>query len=375
MESDRIDENVRGVAQAFNAFGVQLLAALTGEAPEKTVVISPVSIAIAFSMLLGGARDGTEKAMRETLGLERIDLETLDQACATLLTSLTGADPNVTLALADALWILPGIGIDPEFAGRLRSSYEAEIANLDFGAPEAQETINSWVKSHTGEKIFPILDELDPRTILVLVNALWFKGLWSMPFDPEETRDAEFTRADGTRVPCRMMFQSGAFEHYQDRFVEAIRLPYGEGRFSLSVFLPQKGIALRQVLDSLILGHPQKRFHQQQVEIRLPRFRAEHGTDLAAILPGLGMGIAFQDEADFSGIGAGHLVISRVIHKVLLEVDEKGSEAAAATVIEMMRSLPPEMVVDRPFVCTIRDDWSGLLLFVGWIAEPGGIGS
>lgn len=360
--------------QSFNDFGICLLDALTGDDPQKNVLLSPVSIALPFAMLLGGAGGETAAALRQTLGLGDLPLESLDRECNALLAALRDPDPRTNLAVANGLWVQEGVGVAEAFVRRLLDSYEAEIANLDFESPKAVEVVNSWVSDRTRGKIPEIVDQL-AGTILLLANALWFKGFWSEQFDPAQTKDAEFTRADGTRVPCRLMLQHGTFDVADHRHVQAIRLPYGDGRIAFYVFLPAPGVSCRETLRFLTGDQGVSEdffFMEGKGEIGLPRFRAEWGALLNDVLAGLGMGVAFTPLADFSGIGAGQLLISQVAHKVLLEVDEKGSEAAAATAVFMGRGgpMPFRMIVDRPFACSIRDDATGALLFAGWIAEP-----
>jgi serpin B len=356
---------------AFNDFGVRLLETLTGDDPQENVLLSPVSIALAFSMLLGGARAETEAALRQTFGLGDLPLDSLDRECNALLAALRDPDPRTALAVANGLWVEKGVGLVETFVHRLRSTYEAEIANLDFASPKAPEVINSWVSDRTRGKIPEIVGNLR-GTVLLLANALWFKGLWSQPFDPANTEDAEFTRADGERIPCRLMLQHGYFDHAEHSRFRAIRLPYGDGRIALEVFLPAPGVSCREMLGLLASGAPGIRFHDGEGEIGLPSFRAEGEATLNDVLAGLGMSVAFSPQADFSGIAAHPLMISEVLHKVLLEVDEKGSEAVAVTSIGMSLGIskPFRMIVDRPFACAIRDEETGALLFLGWIAEP-----
>lgn len=368
---DRSDDKSLGcVASAFNDFGIRLLDALTGDDPQENVLLSPVSIALPFAMLLGGARGETAAG--------GLDLESLDRDCNALLAALRDLDPRIALAMANGLWVQKGVGLAEAFAQRLRDTYEAEITNLDFESLEASKVINSWVSDRTQGKIPQIMDGLE-GSILLLANALWFKGLWSQSFDPAETEDGEFTRADGKRVPCRLMLRRNSFDWAEHSHFQALRLHYGNGRIAFYVFLPAPGVSCRETLRFLTgdWESPDVFFMEGKGEIRLPRFRAEWGSLLNDVLAGLGMGIAFQPRANFSGIGAGDLFISHVAHKVLLEVDEKGSEAAAATVVRMGWGgpMPFQMIVDRPFACAIRDDETGALLFAGWIAEPTAAGS
>jgi serpin B len=245
---------------------------------------------------------------------------------------------------------------------------------LDFAAPDAAATINRWVTTATNQRIRELVTPADlQQALLVLTNAVHFKGLWAAPFDEANTEERDFTLLDGRRRRHPMMVQSGRYAYYEDEHLQAVSLPYGRGRVDMVVLLPRPALPITAFLAALTTERWQawtSQLHPMEGKIVLPRFKVTYGTDLLPALTALG-GASFAGP-DFLGMGAGPLVIGQVIHKTFLEVDEEGTEAAAATAVVMRKSLaqPFCMVVDRPFLCAIRDRETGALLFIGLVLDP-----
>jgi len=370
---------VEGLAAASNGFGFRLLAQLAEQDPGKNLFVSPSSVAMALAMTYNGAKGTTKQAMGETLGLSGMSRHEVNKAHAALRESLEDPDPNVQLAVANSLWGRKDLTFQPDFIQRNTDCYGAEIASVDFLALGTLDTINGWVKEKTHDKIDDLVKQpdLNADTVLILINAIYFKGIWTVPFDEARTEEGTFTLLDGTEQRRPMMSQSGHYNYYEDETVQAVSLPYGDGRVSMYIFLPkeqdgfmefQKALSSRDWQRWMVL------FHKVEGEVTLPRFKVEYEGELSRALTDLGMGVAFGGEADFSGMGAGPLWISKVRHKTYVEVNEEGTEAAAATAVVMMRMALPlqrfKMVVDRPFFCAIRDNQTGAILFMGFIVEP-----
>jgi serpin B len=295
---------------------------------------------------------------------------------------LSNPDPEVQISIANSLWAGEAEPFKPEFVEKIQHFYSAEVKNLNFGAPGASNIINDWVKQNTNGKIDKIVDEIDSDTVLVLLNAIYFKGNWKYLFPKEATQQRPFTLLNGTQKQHPMMFrQVSNLQYYQNEMFQAISLPYGEGRLSMYIFLPFKEVSLKTFYESLNAENWQKWLnqfdspdksgdHTGEILIGLPRFKLEYSIELNDALKALGMEIAFQEGADFSAMTPSRLRIDLVKHKTFVEVNEEGTEAAAVTGVSMTRGIPDEMIVNRPFFLVIRDNQTGTILFMGSIVEP-----
>lgn len=369
---------------ANTRFAFKLFAALVQQDSGANIFISPASVALALAMTYNGARGETAQAMARTLEFGELSLDALNQANAQLKATLAQQQPHVALAIANSLWARQGIEFSPEFMQRNTEFYAAEIVELDFGDPGAVKRINDWVRRQTNDKITKITDKISGAAILFLINAIYFKGDWTKPFDKEQTRPGSFTLLDGQQKQHPMMSQSGEYRYFEDDDVQAISLPYADGRLSMYIFLPapQSSLAAFQTtLSDTSWDTWMDQFRTKEGRIVLPRFRLEYEVTLNQALSAIGMAIAFApQDADFSGMlvpdAAGPtLYIDEVKHKTFVEVNEEGTEAAAVTAVMMTRSSFTvkrtfSMVVNRPFFCAIRDDQSGAILFMGSISEP-----
>jgi serine protease inhibitor len=366
---------------ANTGFAFKLFAELTKSNIEN-VFISPTSVALALAMVYNGARGETARAINRTLERGEIGLDALNRANAALIESLHALDPHIVLAIANSLWAQQGVSFAPDFLKSNQEFYHAELATLDFGAANAVAAINDWVERNTAGKIETIIDQIDRSTVMFLINAIYFKGRWAKPFDPRRSREMPFTVSGGRQKQLPMMAQTGKFDYYAIQGFQAISLPYGAGRASMYIFLPEQRSSLRAFRRELThkswdtwLRH----FRPAEGTIVLPRFKLAYEATLNDPLKALGMGIAFdQRRADFSGMiadGKPSANIDQVKHKTFVEVNEEGTEAAAVTSIGMIRTtMAPQrnfsMIVDRPFFCAIRDSQTGALLFMGAITDP-----
>ena len=253
---------------------------------------------------------------------------------------------------------------------------------IEFEDPTAPATLNRWVSEKTHGKIEKIVDQIDAHAMLLLINAIYFKGTWAKEFDKAKTKPDNFALSHGTtQVP--MMSQSGQYPYLETKDFQAVSLPYGGGRFSFYVFLPSSALSLGAFEQSLTEANWQQwmaQFRAMEGDISLPRFRVAYEATLNDALQALGMGLAFDERrANFAGMmqtQGQNVSISRVTHKTFAEVNEEGTEAAAVTATEMRRrvlTMPHQrftMVVDRPFFCAIRDNTTGAVLFLGSIYDP-----
>jgi serpin B len=353
------------VAAANNRFGIDVFHQLVTKDAGKNVFISPTSVALALEMTYNGSRGETKKAMMEALHLEGMEFEQLNRGASGLAASLEKADPKVKLTIANSIWT--NDDVRPQFREDMGRYYEAEFGPLDVDA------INAWVKRETGGKIERIVENLDPEDFLVLVNAVYFKGRWAREFEARDTRDGEFILADGTRKTVPMMHQRGEHESLERDGFQAVRLPYGDGRLAMYIFLPNEDSSLDAFVKTLSADKLEEwasGFEEEEVPIAIPRFKIEYGVKLNEALKALGMGIAFAPSADFSGMAGGW--IGEVRHKTFVEVNEEGTEAAAATSVMMAQAIMPtrEFIANRPFFCMIRDDETGAVVFMGAVRDP-----
>ena len=378
-ESDEIAGEVdKNLVDANTGFGFNIFRELTAEDGESNVFISPLSILLALAMTYNGSVGETNLAMAEALGFSEFDLEELNSGFHDLLVSIMNADSEIELSIANSIWYKLGYDVKQDFIDRNKNYYSSEVNEIDFTEPGALDTINGWIGEATRGKIEKMLDVIPPDAVMYLINAIYFKGNWTNPSDEDLTVDDDFYLPDGTIKKVPMMIQEGNFAYFDGDGFSAVKLPYGQEKMAMYIILPDEGVEIDSVIESLdenSWNEIRQSFSGTEVSIVMPKYKMEYGVKVINdVLTNLGMGIAFSPEADFSGISPG-ILISQVLHKAVIEVNEKGSEAAAATVVEMVESAmePTEIVqfiVNRPFFFTISDDRSGSILFMGKVVEP-----
>jgi serine protease inhibitor len=362
-------------------FAFRLYQQLAGD-DTPNVFFSPSSVMLCLAMVHELASGETRQAMEKTLEIADLDPAGVQLAIASLKAAFRPR-PNVTVTDANSLWCADGAHVLPELAARLRDVYDAELTTLDFGAADAVPRINAWVSSKTNGMIGHILDRLSPQAILVAINAVYFKGRWTTPFLRTGTRDGPFTTATGEKKQLPMMLQSGRYRYYEAGRLQAVALPY-EGGMAMYVVLPSERSDLRQFRRSLTSGLWESwlaEFNFMPGTIVLPRFKLDYLAGLERALTALGMERAFDRErAEFAGIQTAQprVWIDQVLHRAVAEVNEEGTEAAAATAVvmratSMLPARPPrqfEMIVDHPFLVVIREEATGAILFMGWVGDP-----
>ena len=360
------------VASANTQFGFKLLHDLREQEAGQNIFISPLSISIALTMTYNGAVGETERAMAEVLEIDALDLSTINNSNKALRNSLENPDPKVEISIANSIWSRQGVDFNLDFLDRNRVFFGAEVASLDFSSPQATATINEWVNTNTNGKIKKIVGRIDPEILLFLINAIYFKGNWQDKFDKSMTRPGVFHLANGSEKQVQMMRRKGKYPYFRGENFEATSLPYGDGRVSMYIFLPNRDSNLNTFLGNLNTENWKgwiSQFENRRHDMMLPRFKLEYEVSLNDTLKALEMEIAFDSGANFSGIGPG-LFISEVRHKTFVEVNEEGTEAASATVVRIPTSVPPVFRVDRPFFFTIYDVETQTILFMGTVTEP-----
>src|SRR5271163_600824 len=326
--------SANALARPYAQFGFDLLRQLSSQHPDGNVFISPTSIAVALAMTSNGANGTTREAILRTLHSDTQSIETFNAANRELAEQISKTTA-VQLSIANALWLQQGLPANPSFVQILQTAYSAQAENLEFRNPAAVQTINAWVAKHTNGRIEHIVDQIDPATVVMLTNAIAFKGKWTLPFDPKDTQSHDFKTANGTVREVPMMKHSADYSYANGNGLEAIRLPYADGTLAMYVVLPQDTNRMQSFLQQLTPEEFTKllsSLHPQKGTIELPRFTITYDVTLNSVLTKLGMGIAFSGNANFDGIhqGPSRLEISEVRHASFLRVDEEGTEAAAA---------------------------------------------
>jgi len=372
----------QALVAAGESFAFDVLRELArDEAPGTNVFVSPLSASMALGMALAGADGGTYEAMRGGLDLGSLSREEIGASYASLIALLSDLDPEVRLAIGNAVWLRTGFSPESAYVAEVEEDFGARVATLDFDDPSAAETINAWVAEATEGLIDGIVDPpIDPMIVAYLINAIYFEGDWTVQFDPADTRPGEFRREDGTTVTAPFMHLSEeTFPFSWTPDYIAVELPYGGEAFAMTLVVPTGEAGLAGFVDGLdpdawrtiVAG-----LAPTEAMVAVPKFRLEYEKVLNDVLVALGMGPAFDPfAADFTRMHrdalALQLHISEVKQKAFVEVDEKGTKAAAVTSVGMgATSAPPYFAADRPFLFVIRERLSGTVLFTGLVHDP-----
>ena len=369
------------VNQALSAFGLELLR-LARDGEKSSVLVSPLSVALALSMAANGAEGETLAQFQEVLG-GGTDLVELNEACAQLMVDYQNLAGSTKCSIANSLWVDPEGQIKDEFIGKCRGIFDAQVFAAELSAPGIVKDLNGWVSKHTNKLIPEIINEpFDEDAALLLANALYLKNKWLSEFDPLSTHERDFRHEDGSSTRMDFLSKHNATLSYlQGKGGQGVVLPYDDGRLAFVAILPDLypdspdlGQWLNNLegnsLSQLIINREDALF----LSFAMPKFSAEWKGNLEDTLPLLGLEDAFvPGAADFSSLGDSPegYYISQVIHATKIEVNEKGTEAAAATVVaaESGAAAPPQegitLILDRPFLYGIVDLYTGVPLFLG----------
>ncbi|WP_253406375.1 serpin family protein [Pontibacter sp. HSC-36F09] len=360
-----------------NDFAFRAFAQLSEAEGPENVFISPLSISMSLGMAYNGADGETKEAMRKALGFTLPTDEEINKSFRDLDALLKGIDKQVVFTSANSMWHSNEYKLQAPFIKTNQTYYDATVQGLDFSSPAAKDQMNNWVKSKTNGKIETIVDDVRREHILFLINAIYFKGTWTFPFDKKLTQPGPFQLENGSTITHDFMaMKDGKYLHYQDDRLQLIDLPYGNRQYSMTILVPGRDRTVQDVvqeLDAARLATLLADAKETTYELYMPKFKLEYSKELKDMLSQLGMGVAFNGGANFSRMveGGANLAISEVKHKTFVEVNEEGTEAAAATSTGiMLTSLPPSVRIDRPFVFMIREKSSGAILFIGKLMQP-----
>lgn len=364
-----------------NNFAIDLFKTTFQSSNESSIFISPLSVSTALNMTLNGAVGKTKSEMQTALRNADYTIDQINEYSKTLREALLKVDPSTQFSIANSIWYRNGFNVEPSFIDVNKVNYNAEVRSIDFSGADAASRINNWCANNTNQKITTIVDNIPSSTMMYLINATYFKGIWKYTFDKKSTNTETFYAEDELTQDIQMMSQKSAFYYASGDNSSYLELPYGNNAFSMVIILPHEDKTITDVVEKLNTSSWNAALSQlnpTEVNLHLPRFKFEASYGLhKQILPQMGMKEAFNSSlADFSDISKnGGLSISDVIHKTFIEVNEEGSEAAAVTKVGMELSspgpgaLPTNFIVNKPFLFVIKEKSTGVIIFIGKIGK------
>lgn len=383
IKNIELDEKSAELIEGDNAFGLDIFQEIQKESKDENIMISPLSISVALAMTYNGAEGATKTEMEETLNLLGLTTDEINASYKMLIAALQSLDQDVKLEIANAIFYKKGFSVKSDFLNTNQDYYDAKVEDLDFNNPAAVNTINNWVADKTNDKILSIIEQLNPLDRMILLNAIYFNGIWSTKFDEDGTKPGNFIKADGSYKEVPMMHKEDALNYTANNLFQAIELPYGNGNYSMQVLLPNEGKTSQNIINELSAENWiswSKTFEKKEnVVVTMPRFKFAFEFQLKDILKKMGMPKAFTGGvADFSGIADNEdLYISSVLHKSFIDVNENGTEAAAVTAVTIgVTSAGPGTIqkiyfnVNKPFVFAITEKDTGSILFIGEVKNP-----
>jgi serpin B len=366
-------------SKANNQFTMELYHQLRKE--PVNMFYSPLSISSAFAMTYAGAKGETANQMKQTLHFGPNN-ETFHSQYADLTKLLNKEKEELSLSLANAVWLQTGLNLNNNFSETITQHYGAGLKRTSFADDPAgsQERINKWVADKTNDKITDLLPRsaIKRSTQMILVNALYFKGAWQNPFKKEQTKEDTFYVFEKCVTKTQMMNQQLTTAYYEDDLAQVVELPYKGGDVSFVLLLPKKRFDILSVekhFNEQVYQAYLQKMQRTRVKLSMPKFKMERSYSLAEPLQKLGMTQPFTSNADFSGMtDETKLMIDKVLHKTFIDVNEEGTEAAAATAITMVKSSMvtnhATVEANHPFLFLIKDNKTSAILFMGRIMDP-----
>jgi serine protease inhibitor len=360
-----------------NSFSLKLLKQVaTTSITNKNLMLSPLSISMALAMTSNGSNGATLEGIRNTLGFNGFTEEQINSYYQHLITDLPGLDPKATIKIANSIWYSNNFEVAPPFLQTNTNYYKAAVEALNFNDPASLTKINNWVNSQTNGKIPTIIEEIPANAIMYLINAVYFKSIWQYPFDKSKTAKSAFYISPTNTVQADFMNANTTFKMGGRLDASVYELPYGNGKYSMVVVMPTADKTVNDLISTLDTTKWKgwlANLNTVTRDIKMPKFKFAYDITLNETLKALGMATAFDEHAaDFTRINSkGGLYISKVKHKSFIEVNEEGTEAAAATSVEIsFTSAPQSVIINRPFLFAIREVNTGLILFSGVINNP-----
>lgn len=365
--------NEAEIASSANNFAFDLMTEIERNSPDENYFISSFSISTALSMVMNGASETSQEAFIQALGLAGVSPDVINESYKSLVKYIYSQDPSVTLNVANSNWYSNEYTINSDFAEVLMSYYNAEVFESDFGSLETLDELNGWIEDETNGKIKNVLDAINPDDVMFLINAIYFKANWTTQFDSNRTRDLAFTLKNNESIDVPMMVAEVKHWWSYDNTLKAqvIEVPYGNENYAFTIVMPDDASEISNLVSRIDANDLQRVLADSTTLVRdlyLPKFELAFKADLIDNLVNMGMPLRgldnlFEEEPP--------LAISKVIHQSFLEVNEEGSEAAAATVVGIeLLSVPASTHVNQPFIFLIRERNSGTILFSGKLLDP-----
>ncbi len=374
LTQDQVALIESGNGFAFDIFDRVLKSA--GE--NENIMISPLSISYALSMTVNGANGDTRDAMLEALRLNGISVDEINSSYKNLTRALLSVDKRVLMSIANSVWIENDFTAKKTFTDILTDYYNADAETFDINDASAPDKINTWIENNTNGLIKRMIEKLNDNTVMLLINAIYFKGKWKSQFDESKTIQMPFYKSAINQINVPRMKQKTDFSVYEGNGFLLAEFPYGQGNFVMDVILPDEQGGLSNTVASLTdesFTAWLNQMSERETDVSFPRFKYGFKKTLKDVLTDMGMGIAFSDGADLSNITDQYdLLINEVTHQTFIETNEEGTEAAAATVVDIgLTSMPPAALVfkmDHPFVYIIREITTNSIIFMGRVADP-----
>jgi serpin B len=370
------------VIDSANKFAFDLFAPILADTKgTDNIMISPFSISSALSMTLNGAAGETFEVIKKALRQDGKTIEQINDTYLKLMTEMVPVDERVVLEIANSVWVEKRLIVKQKFMADVQKWYKAEARGIDVTDPDAVKTVNDWIASKTHDKITDMLDHLDPDLAMLLINAVYFNGKWRYQFDKADTKEEPFYVMPSSPKNVPMMHQEENLKCAKEDNLTIVDIPYGQGNYSMLVVLPDQVTTANDIANTLTSSRwngwmELLKTNTHKVGLSMPRFKYEYKRLLNNDLINLGMGVAFSDRADFNNISDQALQINRVIHQSFIDTNEEGTEAAAATIVEIIfTTIGAEpstwkIDIDRPFLYFIHENSTGTILFMGKVGDP-----
>ena len=376
-----LNKKAAEIIEADKAFGFELFREVCILSEEDNIMISPLSVSYALGMTYNGADGTTLEAFNDVLHFGDLTTEEVNESYKDLMDQLLNLDDKVEFSIANSIWYRLGFQVLSEFIKTNEDYFDAAVKEIDFTDPQTVELINQWIEDKTNDKIKDMLDFIPVDAVMYLINAIYFNAPWNYEFEKGDTYQGDFKLADGPKHQVDYMRVSGNFQYTSNEDFTAVELPYGDSTFSMVVMLPSPEKEVSDLVSKLDIAHWDSWFEGSRftgVQVDLPKFKYEFKELLNDPLTDLGLGVAFSElEADFTRINPdGNLFISRVIHQTFIDVQEEGTEAAAATIVEILNTSaggggsPIYFKADKPFLYLIKENSTGTIVFIGKVGKP-----
>jgi len=375
-----LNKKAAEIIEADQAFGFELFREVYTLSEEDNIMISPLSVSYALGMTYNGAAGTTLEAFNHVLHFGDLTTVEVNESYKDLMDQMLNLDDKIEFSIANSIWYRLGFQVLAEFIETNKDYFDAAVKEIDFTDPRTVEVINQWIESNTNDKIKDMLDYIPVDAVMYLINAIYFNAPWKYEFVKEDTYQGDFNLANGTKHQADYMRVTGDFVFTSNEDFNAVELPYGDSTFSMVVMLPSHENKVSDLVAKLDGAHWDSWFDDSRftgVQIDLPKFKYDFKKLLNEPLIDLGLSVAFSEkgEADFTRINpAGNLFISRVIHQTFIDVQEEGTEAAAATIVEISFTSsgggPIYFKANKPFLYLIKENSTGTIVFIGKVGKP-----